>query len=201
MKKIKVFVVAVLLFSPLLASAQIPVTDLAAIAKMVEQATQMAQDYEQFKQQTQSLTGKLGSNRTVTTDSVMDAALKAAKESQAETDAAFAASGGAPRPDYSKQVEAVGSVIQSVRNVQNGQLANLPTEARRINDMINQSQNASGTLEAQQAGNQINAELVQQIQLQRAQQLSQAQAQNAAALQQQQKEADKAAVTRTFFGK
>ncbi len=48
----------------------------------------------------------------------------------------------------------------------------LAAEASRINSLAEQSQSATGTLQAQQAGNQINVEVAQQLQLMRQQQLN-----------------------------
>jgi conjugal transfer/entry exclusion protein len=79
-------------------------------------------------------------------------------------------------------------------------MENLGAEASRIDDLAAQSQNATGALQAQQAGNQINVELAQQLVKQRAQQLLQSIAENTAALAKQQERESNAAVQNMFVG-
>lgn len=201
MKNVIRIAVCVLVFCAFGQSAQaqgIPVEDNAALLQMVQQAAQMAKDYEQFQAQTQSMTGQLSSFKNVSNANAIQSAVNAGQQVMQQLNAAYGS--GAPT-DYSTRIGATTNAVQAANTQQTGQQNNLNTEAQRINDLAAQSQAAQGTLQAQQAGNQINVELVQQLQLQRAQQLIQAQAQNAALLQQQQKDADKAALTNDFLGK
>lgn len=175
----------------------IPVVDATSIAQLVIQAQQMAKDYEQFKAQTQSLTGQIQAFKNVNSAQSMLQALNVGQQVLQQVNTTY----GVVPVDYLTRMGATTNAVQAAMSQLGGQQGNLNIEAQRIYDLASQSQAAQGQLEAQQAGNQINVELVQQLQMLRAQQLAQAQAQNAVLLQQQQRDADKAEVTKDFLGR
>jgi P-type conjugative transfer protein TrbJ len=76
----------------------------------------------------------------------------------------------------------------------------LPAEASRINSLAEQSQAATGMLQAQQAATQVNIEVAQQLQKMRQQQLVADQASAAAQLQQQRKQEASAAISKKLLG-
>ncbi|GAB1393637.1 hypothetical protein MASR1M60_18010 [Rhodocyclaceae bacterium] len=152
----------------------IPVYDGAAVLKIVAQLTQMGLDYEQFQAQTKALTMKLTALKNIDTAAGMQSAADAGLQVLQQIQAGFA-----PGSDFATQLQAARQAVASAAAAHQAQQAQLGTEARRLTELVNQSQSATGTLEAQQAGNQIILELTQQLQALRAQQLSQAQAQNA----------------------
>ncbi len=199
MKKITLFVLSIVFLTPVAQAQGIPVIDASSIAQLVIQAQQMAKDYEEFRAQTQALTGQLQTLKNVSNINSMQGAVTTGQQVMQQLQKNY----GIANPtnaDAINQAAASTAAVNSANNIQATQQNNLNTEAQRINDLAAQSQAALGTLQAQQAGNQINVELVQQLQLLRAQQLAQAQAMNAALLQQQQKDRDSAALTARALG-
>ena len=102
--------------------------------------------------------------------------------------------------DFNKYMGATNDTIRGALSSSASTAAGMVGEASRLNSLVSQSNSASGALQAQQAGNQITAELASQVQKQRQEQAIQAQANNAAALAQQRQAESKAAVTRYFLG-
>lgn len=101
--------------------------------------------------------------------------------------------------DFNKYMGATNDTIRGALSSSASTAAGMVGEASRLNSLVSQSNSASG-VQAQQAGNQITAELASQVQKQRQEQAIQAQANNAAALAQQRQAESKAAVTRYFLG-
>lgn len=173
----------------------IPVYDGAAVLKIVAQLTQMGLDYEQFQAQTTALTAKLQVLKNIDTAAGMQSAADSGLQVLQQIQSGFASG-----TDFATQLQAARQAVAAASVAHQAQQSQLGTDARRLTELVNQSQSAAGTLEAQQAGNQIIIELTQQLQALRAQQLSQAQAQNAEIAAAQRAREDDAAVVRRFLG-
>lgn len=189
--------------------AQIPTTDIAAIIEAVvefvetgiqwgEEAKQWEQSYEEAKR-LRSLTDGLSSFRNINNTTDIANAVSRGRQSYQQMDAVFGSSGVAPK-NSTTQLQAVEGVVQTTAEQRNAQRDKLVSESERINDLAAQSQNSTGTLQAQQAGNQIMVELAQQIQSQRAQQMSEADAQQALQKKQLQEKESSEAVTGLMTG-
>lgn len=224
-KLMRQLVVVGLVFGVSVAHAQIPTTDVASIAKlMVMTAIQEAQE-ELLRQQViesknaaNSLQNQIGS--ALNTDQMGDLQniQNSARAANASNGLLNANSGSGTmqqlqtiyqpnavtgRPDYDTYMGGTKDTIRGAISNNGAILESMPSEASRLNSLVSQSNRASGTLEAQQAGNQINAELAAQIQKQRQQQAVQAQADSTAALaaaeEKQQKANDSKAATNMFM--
>jgi len=206
-------VVAVAALAGSTASAQgIPVYDNASLLQAILQAAAQAKDYavqikaletqvKSMESATQSLGGSLNIDPTAGIQKSLEAVSKGT-----------AMSGGASQALQNLQTgystdATIGKTLATTRDTITGAVTNaaqqqdgLAPEAQRIKDLAAQSQAATGLLEVQQAGNQINVELVQQVQKSRAQQLAQDQATSAALLQQQRAKEAEAELSRRFIG-
>ena len=216
---------AALVFSAAAAGQGIPTYDNANMLNMIKQAEAQAKDYaaqiqmletqaKTMASQVTSLPTSLNSSAT----SAMQAGLSTIQS--AGTSAMTAGSGqvqqqlngvyGNPAKKLTDdeiraldQIEILHTSTQtSSASVLNAarQQDDLGAEAARINQLAEQSQAATGTLQAQQAATQVNIEVAQQIQKMRQQQLVADQAAAAAQLQQQRKQEASIAVTKTFMG-
>lgn len=173
----------------------IPVVDETAILKMIDQAVQMEKDYMEFTRQTQALTDKLSTLKNINAESVM----RAASDVGGEVFEAVA-QGFTQGSTFEQQWAAARKALEAAGTQHRQQQQQMATEAARLSDLINQSQSAGGTLAAQQAGNQISAEVVQQLQFLRSQLLMQSQNQNAELnVRQKEREAERR-VSKFFFG-
>lgn len=173
----------------------IPVVDELAIAKLIAQAVQMEKDYVEFQRQTQALTSKLATVKNINGETV----LRAAGEVGGEVFEAVAR-GFAQGSTFEQQWAAARKALEVAGTQHRQQQQQMAAEAARLYDLINQSQSAEGALQAQQAGNQINAEMVQQLQYLRSHLLTQSQTQNSQIIvKQKEREADQR-VTKFFFG-
>lgn len=173
----------------------IPVVDELAIAKLIAQAVQMEKDYVEFQRQTQALTSKLATLKNMNGETV----LRAAGEVGGEVFEAVA-QGFTQGSTFEQQWAAARKALEAAGTQHRQQQQQMASEASRLYDLINQSQGAAGTLEAQQAGNQINGEMVQQLQYLRSHLLTQSQTQNSEIIvKQKEREADQR-VTKFFFG-
>ena len=206
----------VFLFPTFAVAQGIPVLDAAGLAQAVQQAEAMAKDYaNQIKQleaqvqQVQSLTGTLQSAVNINPAAAIQQGVNSIKQGGAN-----AFSGVATQSVNSLYGTQVGEtttitneqVRQSTLDTARGatlhagqQQEALAGEATRLKQLADQSAATKGTLEALQAGNQINAEIAAQLQLMRAEQLAQDQARNAALLQQQREAQDQANIAELFI--
>lgn len=209
----RILVVAVAALAGLTASAQgIPVYDNASLLQAIQQAAAQAKDYavqikalETQVKSMESATQSLGTSLNIDPTAGIQKSLEAVKQGAAM-------SGGASQALKNLQTgystdATIGKTLATTRDTIAGAVTNaaqqqdsLAPEAQRIKDLAAQSQAATGLLEVQQAGNQINVELVQQVQKSRAQQLAQDQATSAALLQQQRAKEAEAELSRRFIG-
>lgn len=224
-------VVGWIVFGASVAHAQIPTTDIASLVQRVlmiaseyaqeaELVEQVEQTYNVVKQTTdtaKSLQNQLGSALNTDQSGDLQSILNAARAANAangllnsnsasgvmqQLQSIYKTDSATGRPDYDTYMGATKDTIRgSIAN--NGAILDgMPSEAARLNNLVSQSNNASGALEAQQAGNQINAELASQIQKMRLQQAMQSQADSAAALaaaEERQQRTDDAKVTSKMF--
>ena len=202
---------------PSFAFAQgIPVIDAAGLAQAIQQAAAQAKDYanqiqqlEAQVQQAQSLTGTLQSAVNINPTAAIQQGVNSIK--QGGTSAISGTATQAVNSLFGTQIGEKTSVTseqvrQSTLDTARGatlhagqQQEALASEATRLKQLAAESAATKGTLEALQAGNQINAEIAQQLQLMRAEQLAQDQARNAALLQQQREAQDQANIAELFL--
>lgn len=186
--------------------AQIPVTDGASLGEMimewVEQAMQWEQEYNQWQQsygeaqQTrQSLTDRLQNDLTVNRRNEMEAWATTGEQVLQRIDKGFQ-----PNSTFEDQLAATRGATRAASEQNKEQQGQLAEEASRIKKLSEQSQGAAGTLEAIQAGNQINSELVGQIQLLRAQNLVESQTRLAEQEAAQRAREDDEKLTRMIYG-
>lgn len=103
-------------------------------------------------------------------------------------------------PTFSSVMKTTKDTVRGALVTSGATLDRIPTDAVRINELVRQSQNATGALQAQQAGNQINAELAFQILQLRQEMATQAIAGNTAQLAEQQRREAQAQVNVLFGG-
>jgi len=217
--------VAALVFSTAAAAQGIPTYDNANMINMVKQAAAQAQDYAAQIQMLETQAKTLASQATSLPNSLNGSATSAMQSGvsaiqSAGTSAMSASTGqvqqqlngtfGNPTKKLTDdeiraldQIEILHTSTQtSSASALNAaqQQDGLAAEASRINALAEQSQAATGVLQAQQAATQVNIEVAQQIQKMRQQQLVADQAAAAAQLQQQRKQEASIAVTKTFLG-
>lgn len=228
----RLLAVGCIVFGASTAHAQIPTTDIAALiqrvlvivseyaqeAELVEQVEQTYNVVTETANTAKSLQNQLGS--ALNTDqagdlqSIQDAARAAnsvngllnsnsASGTMQQLQTIYKPDSKTGRPDYDTYMGATKDTIRGAISNNGAILDGMPSEASRLNNLVSQSNSASGALEAQQAGNQINAELASQIQKQRQQQAMQSQADSAAALaaaeEKQQRTDDSRAATKMFM--
>lgn len=196
----------------------IPVIDAQAIIQWTLQAQAMKAQIEQAEMAAKSLQSQLQSSQNANQSGELQNFVNTAQQVNSTVGAVKGLSGSAanvanqinraygsdaggttPAPDFDTYMKTSKDTVRGSMVNNAVQLDNMSAEAARIDALANQSQGAQGALEAQQAGNQINAELVQQIQKQRQQQLVQAQADNAARLAEMQKQEANRKITGMFF--
>jgi P-type conjugative transfer protein TrbJ len=224
-----VFVIALAAFSLFgrpAAAQGIPVLDEAAIVEWAAQLEAMAAQYGVSVDQlleaqkiTQSLQKQLESSRNV--DSASELQTLGSTLNQLRTSiGAGDWIGGSTQDTVSRLQKTFGSdfgtetelpdyvsIMKTEKDTHRGALLNsssaldsLQTDASRINELANQSQNATGALEAQMAGNQINVEIAQQLVKLRQELATQGIAGNTAALADQQRQEARARVNVLFGG-
>lgn len=204
---VKKFLVAVCFVAAIAspATAQIPTIDAASIAKLVMQIEETKRVLEQATATTNSLQNPLAAAANIDQLRQLDTLLNQAKQLNA---LAGGASNLAGQLNQTYQQGVPSSQAQTLTSATLRQAAigsaahldSLPSEAARINQLVSQSNSAAGVLQAQQAGNQINAELVAQIQSLRQQLILQSQAANAQSMNQQKIADDSQLIFRRFIG-
>jgi P-type conjugative transfer protein TrbJ len=217
MKSFFTQIIVCVFFFPVFAFGQgIPVYDNAQMINMIQQAAAQAKDYanqirqlEAQVQQVQSLTNTLQSTVNIDPTSAIQQGVNSIKKGGASAITGSATE--AVNSLYGTQVGETTTVTseqvrQSTLDTARGaalhagqQQEALASEATRLKELADQSASTTGTLEALQAGNQINAEIAQQLQKMRAEQLAQDQARNAALLQQQREAQDQANIAELFL--
>lgn len=206
--------VALLFYTTQACAQGIPVYDNAGYLQWLQQAAAMANDLQQqmkmVKSQTQGIASSLNGDQTDAVQQGLNvlqqggAKVMSGGSGQVSSiiDSAYGVNvNDTPTPGSNTTMQQTtkdtirGATFHSAK-----QQDSLNSEAQRLNDLASQSQAATGTLEAQQAGNQINVEVAQQIQKMRAQQLAQDQANNAALLQKQKEQESQQAINAVVFG-
>lgn len=203
MRKI-LFLVSTLMLSTVVV-AQIPTTDVAAIAQMVNQIKQTAVVIEQTTSAAKSLQDTLSGNLNIDQAQVINDILSKVRQANAvgagaggmqqQFDDSFSADA-----TFEKSHQAATASTRQAAMSNAATLDALPADAQRLNRLVDQSQSATGALQAQQAGNQINAELAGQMMALRQQLALQAQATNAESGLRARSEKAQADITREFFG-
>lgn len=228
----RLLAVSFIVFGASVAHAQIPTTDIASLiqrvimiasefaqeSELVEQTVNTYNTVEQTTNTAKSLQNQLGSALNTNQSSDLQSIQNAARAANAagglvnsnsaggvmqELQTLYKPDSATGRPNYDTYMEGTKQTIRGAISNNGAILDGMSTEASRINSLVSQSNGASGALEAQQAGNQINAELASQIQKQRQQQAMQAQADSAAALaaaeERQQQANDSRAASKMFM--
>lgn len=204
MRKIHFLMLSTVMLSTV-AVAQIPTTDAAAIAQMLNQIKQTAVVIEQTTSAAKSLQDTLSGNLNIDQAKAINDILSKVRQANA---VGAGASGMQQQFDENFAGDATFEKSHVARTASTRQAAisnaatldALPADAGRLNRLVDQSNSAAGALQAQQAGNQINAELVGQMMALRQQLALQAQAQNAEAGMRAREEKAQADITREFFG-
>lgn len=214
------------------AHAQIPTTDIASMvqrvimiasefaqeAELVEQVAETINVVKQTTDTAKSLKDKVGgalnSDQSSDLQTIQSAARAAnsvngllnsnsANGTMQQLKSIYQPDSATQRPDYDTYMGATKDTIRGAISNNGAILDGMPSEASRINSLVSQSNSASGSLAAQQAGNQINAELASQVQKMRQQQAMQSQADSATALaateEKQQQANDSRAATKMFM--
>lgn len=200
-----------------MAQAQIPTTDIAALiqrivsiaselaqeADLVEQVEQTYNVIEQTTNTAKSLQDPLGSILTInheqSINSVLDKVRQANALGNGDAQQQFV-DGYSPTATFEKSYEVTSATNRQASASNAATLDALPSDAQRLNRLVDQSQSATGALQAQQAGNQINAELAGQLIALRQQMALQGQAQAADQEMRARNDAAQAEITREFFG-
>lgn len=215
MRKILCGLSLVLLSS--VAQAQIPTTDIAALiqrvlvivsevaqeAELVEQVEQTYNVVKETANTAKSLQDQLGSVLNIDQAQSINALLDKVRQANALNNGdarQVFIDGYAQNATFEKSHEVTSATTRQATASNAAVIDALPVDAERLNRLVEQSQQATGALQAQQAGNQINAELAGQIMALRQQLALQGQASNADAEMRTRKEAAQAEVTRQFFG-
>ena len=196
----------------------IPVYDNAQMINMIQAAIAQAKDYaaqvEQLETQAkmlESLTTGIDSSLNVNPTSAIQQGLSTVQQSgsaisgsssgiSSKLETVFGASGSTTVTDQAAVRKATEDTVRGAATLTGQQQDALPADAQRINNLAAQSQSATTALGAQQAGNQINAEIAQQLLQMRAKQLAQDQAANVTLEKQLQEEKQQSAVTSMFYG-
>lgn len=201
------------------AQAQIPTTDIAALiqrvlglvseysqeAEMIEQVEQTYNVVKETANTAKSLQDQLGSALNIDQAQSIDAVLNKIRQANALNNDA---SGMQKQfdDDFSNDATFEKSHVVVTASTRQAAISNaatldsLPNDAERLNKLVDQSNASTGALQAQQAGNQINAELAGQMMALRQQLALQAQAQNAEAGMRAKSDMAQAEITREFFG-
>lgn len=210
------FLMSMLMMSTM-AQAQIPTTDIAALiqrvlvivsevaqeAELVEQVEQTYNVVEQTTNTANSLQNQLGSVLNIDQAQALNAVLDQVRQANAISNGNARqqfVDGYSQDATFEKSHEVTSATNRQAAVSNAAVIDALPADAERLNRLVDQSQQATGALQAQQAGNQINAELAGQIMALRQQLALQGQAANADAEMRTRKEAAQAEVTRHFFG-
>jgi len=201
MKKMFIAAAIALCFSH--AKAQIPTVDAASIAKLVMQIEETQRVLQQATATTRSVETMLSSSHTLDQLNALQAILNQVKQANAlgmnvnqivkqidDFNAASFRDSRAVEAATARQATLTGAAM----------LDRMPGDAERINRLVGQSQAAGGVLQAQQAGNQINAELAGQLMSLRQQLIMQAQAQQADQLARQKEAAARSDMMLTILG-
>lgn len=215
MRKILVLVSMMMLST--MAHAQIPTTDIAALiqrvlvivseyaqeAELVEQVEQTYNVVEQTANTAKSLQDQLGLvlniDQAQSINSVLDKVRQANALNDGDARQQFV-DGYSSDATFEKSHEVTSATNRQATASNAAALDALPSDAERLNRLVDQSQAATGALQAQQAGNQINAELAGQLMALRQQLALQGQAANADGEMRTRTEAAQAEITREFFG-
>lgn len=213
--------VIVLMVSPGATWAQgIPVIDAAAIVQMVQDAAQQAKDYavqiqqlENQVKEVQSLTTTLETSLNIDPSNVVqqgkDALMQGgaaaitgvASDVAKQLDTVYGLSGSETITTPKAVTQTTEDTARSAAMLSAQQRDALQDDATRLKDLAKQSQSATSMLESQQAGNQINVEVGQQLMQMRSKQLAQDDAMNAEILERAQERKSQRAVTDMLFGK
>lgn len=198
----------------------IPVIDAMGIAQAVEQTAAMAKDYatqiqmlETQASSMKSLTTGLGSSLNINPTTAIQQGLNAIKQGGAaamsggatdtarQLDSVYGTSGSTTvAPDQTAVTRTTEDTVRGASLLSAQQQDALSTDAQRLNSLSVQSQNATTALGAQQAGNQINAEVGQQLLQMRTKQLAQDRAVNAEIMEKEQERKRQKAVADYFIG-
>ena len=211
--------VGVWVASPASSWAQgIPVVDAASIVEAVQQTAAMAKDYaaqiqmlETQVSSMKSLTTGLGSSLNVDPTASIQQGLNTIKQGgssisggsaaiSGRLNSVFGESGSSTVTDQTAVMKATEDTVRGAALLTGQQQDALPADAVRINNLATQSQSATTALGAQQAGNQINAEIANQLLQARANQSAQDAAANTMREAQIQEKKQQKAVTEMFFG-
>lgn len=217
MRKI-LFLMSMIMLSTM-AQAQIPTTDIASMvqrvlmiaseyaqeAELVEQVAETINVVKQTTNTAKSLQDQLGSSLNIDQAMAINAVLSKIRQANALNNGA----NGMQQQfddDFSQAATFEKSHVATTASTRQAAISNaatldtLPSDAERLNRLVDQSNSATGALQAQQAGNQINAELAGQLMALRQQLALQAQATNAEAGLRARSEKAQAEITREFFG-
>lgn len=199
------------------AHAQIPTTDIASLvqrivmiaseyaqeAELVEQVEQTYNVVQQATNTANSLQNQLGSvlniNQALSINALLDKVRQANALNNGDARQVFI-DGYAQDATFEKSHEVTSATNRQATASNAAVIDALPADAERLNRLVDQSQQATGALQAQQAGNQINAELAGQIMALRQQMALQGQAANADAEMRARTQAAQAEITRQFYG-
>lgn len=192
-----------LVATPTYASGGIPTLDAATMSavgdvaeRVVDVKTEVVNQLELARQ----MAAQLQTLKNINDYNAMQGVSVGGQQVMQDINATYGLNGGEAR-SYEEQLGTTTNVVKAVNAVNNEQMGNLGAEAQRIYGLANQSQNADGTLKAQQAGNQINVELTQQIQRMRTQLYGQALVQSTAVMQQKAKDESSRKLTEMFTGR
>lgn len=213
----KIFLCMSMLFSVSSANAQIPTTDIAALVQritmiiseaeqlveLVNQVEETEKVVEQTTNAAKSLQEQLETSLNINQQQAVNAVLEKVRQANA------IANGDAAKElldsyslaaTFEKSYQATSASNRQAAASNASVLDSLPDAGERLNKLVNQSQAATGALQAQQAGNQISAELAGQLMALRQQLALQGQAQSADQEMRTRQDAAQAEITRQFFG-
>lgn len=218
----KVLVLMSMLLMSTMSHAQIPTTDIASLiqrvvmiaseaeqlSELVTQVEETQNVVEQTTNTANSLQDKLGTSLTIDQQHAVVELLEQVRQENAVA----AGSAGTvekikdsytlegPSSTFEKSYKATTATNRQAAASNAGVLDTLPTDAARLNNLVEQSNKASGALAATQAGNQINAELAGQLMSLRQQLALQGQAQAADQEMRAKEAAAQAVINRHFLG-
>lgn len=180
------------------AGSGIPTVDAGVLGEVAAVGTTLNDSYLEFQNQTRALTEKIQALNNISNAAAMQALQGGVQQLNLQMDSAMrdAASTGS----LQKILEANQTTTKAASEFHARQVNNMPEESQRIDAIVRSSNQATGTLQAQQAGNQLVGELTQQVQGLRAATAAQAQVQNAALTAQQKEEETQRRLTAAALG-
>ena len=183
--------------------AQIPVTDGMAIAKLVVQITETINILRQVTATTKSVETMLSSSQTMDQLNALNSLLTLSLQANAlnlNAGQIIKKIDDFNSSSYndSRQIERANARQAALAGA--GMLDRMPSDAERVNKLVDQSQSATGMLQAQQAGNQLSGELAGQLMSLRQQLIMQSQSENADRIARQKEAADRTDITLTILG-